>query len=100
MFGTVWVWHREEGWGVIDSPKTPGGCWAHFTHLWNDNPPDRVPGEVLEISGGFREAFDGESVDFEWEAANQAGYAFRAVTVRPRGRPAPHRVVRRRRPEE
>ena len=98
--GTVRVWHRDEGWGVIDSPETPGGCWAHFSHLWNDLPPDHRAREVVEISGGFREAFEGEHVDFEWEPANQDGYAFRAISVRPHGRPAPHRVVRRRRPEE
>ncbi|WP_101951300.1 hypothetical protein [Mycobacterium sp. 3519A] len=93
--GTVRVWHREEGWGVIDSPETPGGCWAHFTHLWNDDEVERGPGEVIEISGGFRELFEGETVDFEWESPGQDGYSFRATTVRPRGRPAPHRVIRR-----
>jgi len=29
--GTVREWHDDEGWGVIDSPDTPGGCWAHFS---------------------------------------------------------------------
>ena len=29
--GTVRVWHAEEGWGVIDSAETPGGCWTHFS---------------------------------------------------------------------
>jgi cold shock CspA family protein len=29
--GTVRVWRREEGWGVIDSPDTPDGCFAHFS---------------------------------------------------------------------
>jgi CspA family cold shock protein len=93
--GTVRVWHREKGWGVIDSPDTPGGCWAHFSHLWNDKIPETGAGEVVEVSGGFREAFEGETVDFEWEPANQDGYAFRAISVRPHGRPAPHRTIRR-----
>lgn len=31
--GTVRVWHGEEGWGVIDSADTPGGCWTHFGHV-------------------------------------------------------------------
>jgi CspA family cold shock protein len=22
-------WHDDEGWGVLDSTETPGGCWAH-----------------------------------------------------------------------
>ena len=24
-------WHADLGWGVLDSPETPGGCWAHFS---------------------------------------------------------------------
>jgi cold shock protein len=97
--GTVRVWHREEGWGVIDSPETPGGCWAHFSHLWNDDNLEPGPGEVIEVSGGFRELFEGETVDFEWERTaapgSQDGYSYHATTVRPCGRPAPHRIVRR-----
>jgi len=27
--GKVREWHDDHGWGVIDSPETPGGCWAH-----------------------------------------------------------------------
>jgi cold shock CspA family protein len=65
--GIVRFWHRDEGWGVIDSPDTPGGCWAHFSHLWNDRVPEPGPGEVVEVSGGFREMFEGETVDFDWE---------------------------------
>lgn len=29
--GTVGSWSDAEGWGVIESPETPGGCWAHFS---------------------------------------------------------------------
>jgi len=29
--GTVRSLDDEEGWGVIDSVQTPGGCWAHFS---------------------------------------------------------------------
>jgi CspA family cold shock protein len=94
----VRVWHREEGWGVIDSPDTPGGCWVHFGALWNDGIPQAGPGEVVEVSGGFREAFEGETVDFDWERTSspgsQDGYSFRAATARPRGRQAPHRAIR------
>lgn len=31
--GTVRFWLDEEGWGVLDSPDTPGGCWTHFSHV-------------------------------------------------------------------
>jgi cold shock protein len=97
--GTVRIWYREEGWGVIDSPETPGGCWAGFGQLWNDyERPEIGPGEVLEISGGFCELFEGETVDFEWERTSapgsQDGYSFRATTVRPHDRRPPHRVIR------
>lgn len=94
------MWHRAEGWGVIDSPDTPGGCWVHFSHLWNDGVPAAGPGEVVEVSGGFREAFEGEPVDFDWETASQNGYSFRAISANPRGREAPHRVIRRYNPAE
>lgn len=69
--GTVRLWHREDGWGVIDSPHTPGGCFAHFSN---------ISGVV-----GFRELVEGESVEFDWEpspAGGQDGCAFRALTVR------------------
>jgi CspA family cold shock protein len=87
-------WHREDGWGVIDSPDTPGGCWVHFSHLWNDGIPQAGPGEVVEVTGGYREVFEGETVDFDWETLGQNGYDFRATSVRPRGRQSPHRVIR------
>ena len=42
--GTVRVWHTEEGWGVIDCPDTPGGCWVHFSHLFHEDIPAPGPG--------------------------------------------------------
>jgi cold shock protein len=92
--GTVRTWHREQGWGVIDSADTPGGCWVHFSHLWNDGIPSAGPGEVVEVTGGLREVFEGETVDFDWETPGQEGYDFRAVNARPRGRSGPPQVIR------
>ncbi len=69
--GTVRSWHDEEGWGVVDSAATPGGCWAHFSAV-------AVP--------AFRSLEAGQLVELEWERARQDGYAFRAVRVWPRGR--------------
>ena len=34
--GVVREWHSDEGWGVIDSDQTPGGCWAHFSDVEMD----------------------------------------------------------------
>jgi len=98
--GTVRVWHREEGWGVVESPDTPDGCFAHFSVLWHEDIPEAEPGEVVHVSSGYKELFAGETVDFDWVPSHQDGYSYSAVAVIPRGRPAPHRTVRRYRPGE
>ena len=61
-------WDHEEGWGVLDAPETPGGCWTHFSHVEMD---------------GYRTLTRGQQVDLEWESPGQDGYDFRAVCVRP-----------------
>jgi len=61
--GRVRDWHDEEGWGVIDSPATPGGCWAHFSCV---------------AVAGFRTLQPGQDVLFTFEAAQQDGYSYRA----------------------
>ncbi len=71
---TIREWHTDEGWGVIDSPDTPGGCWAHFSAA-------AVPGSAHFAPG--------QQVDLDWETPGQDGYAFRATRFRPAGR-APH----------
>lgn len=70
MAGVVREWHDDEGWGVIDSPETPGGCWTHFTHI---------------DAAGYRTLRAGQQVDLAWEQPGQDGYPFRAVRVRPLG---------------
>jgi CspA family cold shock protein len=64
--GVVREWHAAEGWGVIDSADTPGGCWAHFS--------------VLQLPG-YRSAEVGQTVTFEFERGWQDGYNFRAIRV-------------------
>ncbi len=56
----------SEGWGVIDSDATPGGCWAHF-------------GGVL--MSGYRSLRPGQPVSFEFETGRQDGYDYRAIAV-------------------
>jgi cold shock protein len=63
-------WHDDEGWGVIDAPEVPGGCWAGF-------------GQVAV--GGYRGLLPGQEVALEWEKGPQDGYAYRAVRVWPWG---------------
>lgn len=76
--GTVRMWNGEEGWGVIDSPATPGGCWTRFSHV---------------LARSYRHLQVGDQVLFEWEPGEQDGYRFRAVSVylseQPPGDPLP-----------
>src|ERR1700754_3034892 len=64
--GSVRLFHPDEGWGVIDGPDVPGGCWVHFSAVATD---------------GYRELVAGQDVSFRAEAASQDGYAYRAVKV-------------------
>lgn len=90
-------WHREDGWGVIDCPDTPGGCFVHFSDLWGDSTPKLEAGEYM--TGGYREVFEGETVDFEYRGTSQPGgqdgYSFIATWAWPRSRQAPQRYVHR-----
>ncbi|SFG92454.1 cold-shock protein [Streptomyces mirabilis] len=63
---TVREWDDEEGWGVLDSDETPGGCWAHFS--------------VIEMPG-FRFLTPGRKVIMEWEEGEQDGYQYRATRI-------------------
>lgn len=68
--GRVRSWDDEQGWGVVDSTATPGGCWAHCGAV-------AVP--------GHRTLAPGQDVELEWEPGPQDGYDFRAVRVWPAG---------------
>lgn len=64
--GFVRSFDAAEGWGVIDGPDVPGGCWVHFSAL---------------AMAGYRTLAAGQRVSFRAEAASQDGFAFRAVKV-------------------
>jgi cold shock protein len=66
VIATVRVWHSEDGWGVLDAPEAPGGCWTHFS--------------VIEMDG-YKALAPGQRVELEWEAGHQDGFMFRAVRV-------------------
>ena len=68
--GRVRDWHDEEGWGVIESDATPGGCWAHYS---------------IVLVPGFKRLEAGQHVEFTYEAAAQEGHAYRATEVWPIG---------------
>jgi CspA family cold shock protein len=65
---TVREWNGDEGWGVIDSPSTPGGCWAHFSQAAVSGASDFVAGQAVLL---------------EWESPGQDGYPYRAVRFWP-----------------
>jgi cold shock CspA family protein len=66
--GRVREWHDEDGWGVLDTEETPGGCWAHFSTI---------------VADGFRTLCPGDAVNVAWEAGEQDGFSFRALAVQP-----------------
>lgn len=68
--GTVRFWVEEDGWGVIDSPQTPGGCWAHYSQV---------------LVAGLQLLVAGQDVELEWKAPGQDGYLFRAMRTWPTG---------------
>ncbi|MBS3694066.1 hypothetical protein KGD90_23035 [Rhodococcus qingshengii] len=89
------MWNGEEGWGVIDSADTPGGCWTFYSALHPDEVLNAQPGDSFKIGGGIHGLVVGEQVDFEWEPAiDQDGYKFRAIKVRPQREIPPWHVER------
>ncbi len=76
--GTVRRWLDDEGWGVIDTAATPGGCWAHFSAV---------------AVAGYATLAVGQQVELEWEAQGQEGYDYCAVRVWPAGEQPVDRVA-------
>jgi CspA family cold shock protein len=64
--GVVREFHVDVGWGVVDGPAVPGGCWVHFSAIATD---------------GFRRLSAGQHVWFRAEDAEQDGFSFRALKV-------------------
>lgn len=79
---------------MIDSPDTPGGCWANFAAIWSDIRPEHGPGEA--VVSGFKELFEDEIVEFGWKdlkGGTQYGYDFLADWVHPRREPPTFQVT-------
>ena len=66
--GVVRDWNEEEGFGVLDSDETPGGCGAIFA--------------VIQAEG-YRSLRPGQSVRFTFIHARQDDSPFQAVKVYP-----------------
>jgi CspA family cold shock protein len=69
--GTVREWDDDQGWGVIDSADTPGGCWAHFS--------------AIVVPDGLAKVRPGDHVTFTYDAHLQDGFNYRAALVWPPG---------------
>jgi CspA family cold shock protein len=67
--GVVREFDAGAGWGVLDSPDAPGGCFVHYSHI-------EMP--------GFKELTAGQQVAFTFETPGflQDGYRHRALVVR------------------
>jgi cold shock CspA family protein len=65
--GTVREW-SDDGYGVVDSADTPGGCWVFHISVAQD---------------GFRALTPGDEVAFTFERARQDGFEFRALVLWP-----------------
>ncbi len=67
--GVTKFFKPEKGWGAISSSALPPGrdAWVHFSVIEGD---------------GYLELVEGEPVEFDFEAAEQDGFAFRATRVR------------------
>lgn len=69
--GVVKFYLSEKGWGAIASEELPPGrdAWVHFSSIEGD---------------GYRSLEAGEPVDFDYEAASQDSFSYRATRVRRR----------------
>ncbi|AHH20669.1 putative cold shock protein [Nocardia nova SH22a] len=67
--GTVKFFRSDKGWGAVSCSELPDGrdAWVHYSAIEGD---------------GFRELVEGERVEFEYEAAEQDSFRFRATRVR------------------
>lgn len=65
LVGTVASWSEEDGWGVLDSESTPGGCFASFAVV-------HVEG-YRTLSAGSRVTFNAIPMEIEgmhWQATS------------------------------
>lgn len=69
VIARVREWHDEEGWGVVDAPETPGGCFVMFAVIEMPGYRTLVPGTEVVLHG--------------WEPGPQDGCDFRALRVIP-----------------
>ena len=67
--GVVRSFDLEEGWGVLDSPDVPGGCFVHYSDVDEPRHGELRPGQRVRFK-------------FEQPGFLQDGYEYRAHWVR------------------
>jgi CspA family cold shock protein len=67
--GVVKFYKSEKGWGAISSAELPDGmdAWVGFMHI---------------ECNGYRSLEAGDAVDFDYEAAQQDSFRYRATRAR------------------
>ena len=70
--GVVREGHHDEGWGVLERPETPGGCWMLYSMIDMPRPVS---------------VYVGQEAWFSYEEGPQDGFDWRAISVRPPGTP-------------
>ncbi len=68
LLGTVASWSEEDGWGVLESQSTPGGCFASFAVVRTE---------------GYRTLTVGSLVAFSAVPMEVEGMPWQATSVRP-----------------
>ena len=70
VVGVVKWFAADEGWGVLEAPEVPGGCFVHFSST-------EMP--------GYRQLHAGQRVRFTFERPGflQDGYSYRTLAVWP-----------------
>lgn len=68
--GVVRSWSDDDGWGVVDPPEVPGGCWTPVSNVAVADVPSLAPVQRVHL---------------ERETPGQSGEEFRAVRVWPQG---------------
>lgn len=86
--GTVRTWTNPGSWGVIDSPDTPGGCWANHSHLVMSGVPLLKEGQTVTFDWETPPRWEtvlGRHIASSGETPTWLGWPYRATRVQPAG---------------
>lgn len=72
--GWVRVWHKDDGWGVVESPAFDDPIWVHYSTV--------DPESWGVLVGGFRHLYEGDEVELTVEHAEQDEFHLRALWIK------------------